>query len=161
MRRTRLLWAAGPATLGVLAAHQFAYVGHDDGHLHGYLAELGPWLAAASTVASILVWRMPRVRFSDVVALQVLLLATMEIGERLVTSTPWAWADFATVGVALVSVLVLSTLVLGIARITSLPIRVGYVFGLATCPAGDLPVVAEVPGVFSPSSNRGPPVPAR
>lgn len=161
MRRTRLLWAAGPATLGVLAAHQFAYVGHDDGHLHGYLAELGPWLAAASTVASILAWRMPRVRFSDVVALQVLLLASMEVGERLATSTPWALADAATVGVALLSVLGLSALVLAVLRVTALPIRVGVPFGLVTCPAGDLPAVAAVPGVFSPSSNRGPPARSR
>lgn len=161
MRRTRLLWAAGPATLGVLAAHQLAYVGHDDGHLHGYLAELGPWMAAAAIVASILAWRMPRARFSDVIALQVLLLASMEIGERLVASTPWALADIATVGVGLASVVGLSGLVLGIARIASLPIRLGLLFGLLTCPAGALPAVAVVPGVFSPSSNRGPPLRAR
>ena len=110
----RLLAALGPAALGVLAAHHLAYVSHDDGHLHGYLSLVGPWISVAALLGWILARRLASVRLSDVLALQAVLMMGMEAGERLVAAAPWTSHDVAAVGFALAVAAAFSALVLGI-----------------------------------------------
>lgn len=111
---SRLLAALGPATLGVLAAHQLAYVSHDDGHIHGYLSLVGPWISVAALLGWILARRLAAARLSDVLALQAVLMVGMEAGERFVAAAPWTSHDVVAVGFALAVAAGISALVLGV-----------------------------------------------
>jgi hypothetical protein len=99
--RTPSIAAFWPALLGVLAAHQIAYVGHDDGHVHGYLAKVGPALVVAAVLGWIWSWARARVEFRSVVTMQVALFAVMEVAERLAAATAFSVSDLAPIGVAL------------------------------------------------------------
>jgi hypothetical protein len=100
--RCRVLGALWPAILGVLAAHQLAYAGHDDGHLHGYLARIGPALVVAAVLGWIWSWARSRVDVHTVLALQAGLFTLMEIAERLPDEAVPALSDLAPVAIGLV-----------------------------------------------------------
>lgn len=93
--------AVWPALLGVLAAHQFAYAGHDDGHVHGYLETVGPVVAVAAVLGWIWSWAQARIDFRSVLALQVALFLAMEGAERLAAATGFAISDLVPIAVAL------------------------------------------------------------
>lgn len=95
--RSKLLIAFWPAVLGVLAAHQVAYTGHDDGHIHGYLETVGPALVVAAVLGWIWSWARSTVDFRSVLAMQTALFAAMEIAERVAASTGFQPVDLAPV----------------------------------------------------------------
>ena len=100
--RTTSIAAFWPALLGVLASHQIAYSGHDDGHVHGYLETIGPALVVAGVLGWIWSWARARVEFRSVLRIQFVLFAVMESSERLATATGFAVSDLSPIGIALV-----------------------------------------------------------
>jgi hypothetical protein len=99
--QTTPLAAFWPALLGVLAAHQIAYSGHDDGHVHGYLDTVGPALVVAAALGWIWSWARSRVEFRTVLTLQLVLFAGMEGTERLAVAGTFTASDLAPIGMAL------------------------------------------------------------
>jgi hypothetical protein len=99
--RTNVLGAFWPAMLGVLAAHQLAYAGHDDGHLHSYLATFGPAVVVATVLGWIWTWARARVDFRTVLVLQAGLFALMETSERLAGPAGFEFSDLTPVAIAL------------------------------------------------------------
>lgn len=99
MRPRTSIAALWPALLGVLAAHQIAYSGHDDGHVHGYLETVGPALAVAAVLGWIWSWARAHIEFRSVLGLQLALFVAMEGSERLVAG--FAISDLAPIAVAL------------------------------------------------------------
>ena len=94
--RKRLQSAVWPALFGLYAAHQFAYLDHQDAHIHGYLDRMGPGVLVAVTVGWLWTWQRSRSRFTDVLAIQVTLFGIMEFSERVLVS------DFNMLGPVLV-----------------------------------------------------------
>ena len=84
--RDRVQSAVWPALFGLYAAHQLAYIHHHDGHIHGYLDRMGPGLLVAVSAGWILSTRRSRIRFSDVLAIQLTLFSVMELSERVFAS---------------------------------------------------------------------------
>lgn len=94
--------AIWPALLGVFAAHQIAYTGHDDGHIHGYLETVGPVLVVAAMLGWLHARAHARVEFRSVLLLQAFLFGVMEGAERIAATSAFAISDLAPVGIALV-----------------------------------------------------------
>ncbi len=88
----RAFW---PALIGVLASHDIAYAGHDDGHIHGYLETVGPALVVAAIVGWIWSWAHSAVDFRSVLVMQAALFAVMEVSERAAGTITFQPADLA------------------------------------------------------------------
>ena len=121
MRGISAFRAFGPATVGVLVAHQIAYAGHDDGHLHGYLEVGGPAVAIAASIAWLGTVIAHRIAFRDVLKLQAFMLVVMELTERWAAGMALAPSDVMLVGASLALLPVLGGFVIGLRGVARIP----------------------------------------